>query len=129
MIENLKETDILGLKKEVAELKNRKYRFVTCSCADNRDGSFDLFYHFDKEYKLVTLKIKVTQEDIIPSVSDLYFCAFLVENEMNELYGLKIEDIVIDYGGKMYMTADSAESPMTYGANITIERRNIGYEE
>lgn len=129
MIENLKEIELSRLKHEVSSLYSLKYRFVTCSCADNRDGSFDLFYHFDKEYELFTLKIKVTKEDIIPSVSDLYFCAFLVENEMNELYGLKIKDIAIDYGGKMYMTADSAEAPMTYGANITIERRNIGYDE
>ena len=129
MIENLKEIEVSQLKHKVGELLAEKYRFVTCSSVDKRDGSFDVFYHFDKDYELVNLKITVTQETEIPSISDLYFCAFLVENEISELYGLKIKGMVLDYGGKMYMTADSAESPMTYGANITIERRDIGYDE
>ncbi len=129
MIDNLNETVLDELKNVISNLNYRKYRFVTCSCADNKDGTFDLFYHFDKENKLVTVKIKVTQDDEIPSITDLYFCAFLVENEIKELYGLNIVDIAIDYGGKMYMTADSPEAPMTYGANITIERRDIGYDK
>ena len=129
MIDNLKEIKLSDLKNEISDMNYRKYRLVTCSCADNRDGSFDVFYHFDKENKLVTLKMKVTKDDEIPSITDLYFSAFLVENEMKELYGLNIVDIAIDYGGKMYMTADSPEAPMTYGANITIERRDVGYDK
>lgn len=129
MIENLKEIEVSQLKHEVGQLLADKYRFVTCSSADNRDGSFDVYYHFDKDYDLANLKITVTQETVIPSISDFYFCAFLVENEISELYGLKIAGMALDYGGKMYLTADSDDCPMTYGANITIERRDIGYDE
>ncbi|MBQ7256908.1 MAG: NADH-quinone oxidoreductase subunit C [Abditibacteriota bacterium] len=129
MIDNLNEIALDELKNSISNMNYRKYRLVTMSCVDNKDGSFDLFYHFDKESKLVTVKTKVTKEDEIPSITDLYFCAFLVENEIKELFGLNIVDIAIDYGGKMYLTADSSEAPMTYGANITIERRDIGYDK
>ena len=129
MIENLKEITVNELRNELNIFYSQKYRFVTASCADNRDGTIDLFYHFDKDLELSTLKMTVTKEDKIPSITNLYFSAFLVENEIKELYGLNIENINIDYEGKMYMTADSPDEPMTYGANITIVRRDIGYED
>lgn len=129
MIENLKEIQINDLQREVAELKNQGYRLVTMSSCDNRNDTFDVFYHFDKNYETVNLKITVTKEDVIPSITNLYFCAFLVENEIKELYAINFKDIVIDFGGRMYMTGALEDGPMSYGANITIERRDIGYED
>lgn len=129
MIENLKEIQISDLQREVAELKNQGYRLITMSSTDNRNDTFSLYYHFDKNYETQNLKMTVTKEDVIPSITNLYFCAFLVENEIKELYGLNFKDIVIDFGGRMYMTGALEDGPMSYGANITIERREIGYED
>lgn len=123
MINNLREISIDNFIYLVSALKYDGYRFVTCSCADNRDGSFDLYYHFDKELQLINVKFLVTSQTEIPSITNLYLCAFLVENEIKELYGLNITNIAIDYKGRMFLTADAPFEPMTYGANITIEKR------
>lgn len=38
----------------------------------------------------------------IPSVSPLFPCAFMYENEMHDLYGLPVDGITLDYQGNYY---------------------------
>lgn len=38
----------------------------------------------------------------IPSVSALFPCAFMYENEMHDLYGLPVDGITLDYRGNWY---------------------------
>jgi ech hydrogenase subunit D len=41
----------------------------------------------------------------IPSITKIYPCAFLYENEMHDLFGIRIKDINIDYKGTLYKLA------------------------
>ena len=92
------------LKEKVKEFKNQGYRLVQISCT--RLENFELSYSFDKNYEFVYLRFSVAKaEDPIPSVSGIYWCAFLYENELHDLFGLNIKDIVIDYKGQFYTTA------------------------
>ena len=61
MIKNLVETTTGNLLSEVQGMLYDGYRFVTATCVDNNDGSFDVFYHFDKDLELKNLKIKVSK--------------------------------------------------------------------
>ena len=123
MLKNSKEITVDELISCVSNLKYRGFRFVTASCADNRDGTFSLYYHFDKQLELENIALTVSRDTAIPSITTLYLCAFLVENEIKELFGLNIENIAIDYEGRMFLTEDAPREPMTYGANILIERK------
>jgi len=124
MIENVTEIGPSDLLQEVSTLKYKGYRFVTASAADNRDGGFYLYYTFDKDLEMVNLRLYITKKLEIPSITDLYLAAFLVENELKELFGFNIKNILIDYEGRMFLTADAPFEPMNYGANISIEKRS-----
>jgi len=87
------------------------YRLVTSTCIDEGEV-FRLIYSFDKDLTMINLEVTTSREKSIPSISDIYACAFLVENEMQELFGLKIDNIALDLGGKMYMAAGVKEAPM-----------------
>lgn len=112
MIENLVDISKDQLLGEVQNMLFDDYRFVTATCVDNGNGTLDIIYHFDKNLEMKHFKITVPKGEEIPSISKIYFCALLVENEMKELFGANITNIVIDYGGHMLLSDDELDSPM-----------------
>lgn len=111
MLQNLKCIQKDDLRKEVFELKSNGYRYVTSTCVDLNDGSFDIIYHFDKDYQLVNLKITIEAGIAVPSISDIYFSAAFVENEIKDLFGIEFENLLIDYEGK-FMVTEELDAPM-----------------
>lgn len=112
MIENIFELPVDRILGKTQHMRYDNYRFVTATCVDNGDDSFDVIYHFDRDLELMNFRIKVAKDQEVPSISKIYFCAGLVENEMKELFGLKVTNIVIDYGGHLLLTDDAPENPM-----------------
>lgn len=112
MIENVTDISVDELLGDVQNMRYDNYRFVTSTCADNGDGTIDVYYHFDKNYELKNLKIKVKKGEEIPSISRIYFCSILVENEMKELFGLNITGMAVDYGGAMLLSDTAPDEPM-----------------
>jgi ech hydrogenase subunit D len=120
MIPNVKEITIDQLLGETQKMAAQGFRFVTTSCVDLGEGKLDVLYHFDKETELHNLRIKAERGEEVPSISKIYLCAVLVENEMSELFGLNVQGMAIDYGGHMILGADSLKNPQS---KITIEQR------
>lgn len=69
---------------------------------------FELYYSFDNDYQLINLKLNVSREQEIPSISRNFFAAFLYENEINEQFGTKITKIALDFKGTLYKKAKEA---------------------
>ncbi|WAM30946.1 NADH-quinone oxidoreductase subunit C [Caldicellulosiruptor naganoensis] len=111
MLQNLKEIQKEDLRKEVFELKSTGHRFVTATCVDLGDGRFDIIYHFDKDYELKNLRVTIENGEKMLSISDIYFAAVFVENEIKDLFGIDFENLLIDYEGK-FMITDELDSPM-----------------
>ncbi len=86
-----------------AELFAEGYRFVHVCCT-TLESSYELTYSFDKAYRLKNLRITVTPDEEVPSISVIYPNAFLYENELHDLFGLIIRNIVVDYHGTLYRT-------------------------
>jgi NADH:ubiquinone oxidoreductase subunit C len=128
MIGNLIEISKDQLLGEVQKMQYDNFRFVTATCVDTGDGNFDVFYHFDKDYELKNYRIKVAKGEEVPSVSKIYLCALLVENEMKELFGLNVTNIAIDYGGHMLLSDDAPDAPMAK-QQIIIEQRGAKKDE
>ncbi|MCX7773289.1 MAG: NADH-quinone oxidoreductase subunit C [Clostridia bacterium] len=84
-------------------MKGQGYRLVQISCTF-KDG-FEINYSFDKDYQMINYRIQVDTETEILSISHIFFPAFLYENEMKDLFGVKIKDISIDYQGNLYRVA------------------------
>lgn len=112
MIENLVEISTGQLLDVAQRMMYENYRFITASCVDNGDGSLDVFYHFDKDYEMVNYRLKTLKEYEVPSISKVYFSAVLVENEMKELFGLQVSDMVLDYAGHLLLSDDAPDNPM-----------------
>lgn len=122
MIENVTEITKEQLLGDVQKMMYDGYRFVTATCVDNGDGSLDILYHFDKNYELSNFRLKIQKGEEIPSISKIYFCAIMVENEMKELFGVKVEGIAIDYGGHMLLSDAAPDNPMAR-QQIIIEQK------
>ena len=122
MIENISDLAVDMLLGEVQKLQYDGYRFVTATCADNNDGTTDIIYHFDKDLQLKNYRVKVARGEEIPSISKIYFCAILVENEIKELFGQSITNIAIDYGGHLLLSDGAPDMPMAR-QQITIVKK------
>lgn len=122
MLKSVKEISSTQLLSETQQLFFSGYRFVTATCVDNGNGTFDLIYHFDRDMELVNYRVTAGKDEEIPSISKIYFCALFVENEIKELFGVNITNIAIDYGGHLLLSEGAPSTPMA-GGQITITRR------
>jgi ech hydrogenase subunit D len=99
------------LLEQVAARKPMGYRFVTMSCVDV-GGAFDILYHFDKDYALSNLRMRIEDGQSVPSISSIYFAAALVENEIKDLFGLSFTGLALDYEGRFMLSEGAPTAPM-----------------
>ena len=78
-------------------------RLVQIGCT-KIDDLFEIIYTFDKDYRLTSYRITVKQDDGIPSISGVYWGAFVYENEIHDLYGIQVTGINVDFKGTFYKT-------------------------
>ena len=93
-------------------MKSEHARFVQI-LAVNTDAGVDLVYSFMMDGgTLCNYEVKgVKKTDVVPSITNNFLAAFVFENEIHDLFGVTIEGIAIDFGGKFYQLAQS--EPMT----------------
>jgi ech hydrogenase subunit D len=91
------------LLEKVSDLKKDGYRLVQIGCT--KTEGFEINYTFDKDYDFQNLRLQIPEETEIMSISGSYFQSFLYENEMRELFGVKINNINVDYQGHLYKLA------------------------
>lgn len=101
------QVDRENLVTEVLKLKHRDYRLIQICAAKEGEG-IDLTYSFGKEYKMVGLRLHILPQEDVVSISDIYTPAFLYENEIHDLFGVKIKMISVDYQGKLYRIKKAA---------------------
>ncbi len=90
-----------------SDLKEQGCRLVQICCS-RKGEALELDYSFDRNYQLVGLKLSVKPQDEITSISAVFPPAFLYENEIESLFGLKVLHKAVDFGGKLYQTAKQA---------------------
>ena len=96
---------------EVAKIKVLGYRLVTLSCVERDEDTFDIFYHFDKNLTLKHFKLNVSKGVPVPSITPVYFAAFLVENEIQDLFGIAFEGLALDYERTLYLDEEVRATP------------------
>jgi ech hydrogenase subunit D len=97
---------------EAARIKAEGYRFVTLSYVEKDADQVEILYHFDRDLQMTHLRLTVTRDAAIPSITPVFLSAFLVENEMQDLYGLRVEGLPIDYNKTFYLEAEVKEAPL-----------------
>ena len=92
----------------VIQMKIERWRLVQI-CAVRVENGYEMSYSFCKGYQMVTLRLELETEEEISSITQIYPCAFLQENEAAELFGVKIKKLEPDMEDKLYRIA--AETP------------------
>ena len=104
---------------KVATLMVSDHRFVTMTAVDC-DEYFDVYYHFDKNYELYTMRLKVEKPGVVPSISKACFAALIVENEIQDLFGITFTGLAIDYEKHFLLAPDAPEKPFCHVPGVKI---------
>lgn len=111
MLKNLFEIEPNEIVEKAAELHKKGYRLAAITC-EKENGKLEFTYHFDLNYELYNLRFHADVKDKIKSISKIFPAAFLMENEIQDLYGNSFEGLIVDYKGKLYLTENSPKAPM-----------------
>jgi hypothetical protein len=96
--------DYRELNERITDYDERGWRFVNI-CGSTVEGGVELIYSFSDGLPLENLRFTVSNEEIIPSVSDRFPNAFFFENETHDLFGVRFSGISIDFDGEFYTVA------------------------
>jgi ech hydrogenase subunit D len=95
---------VAALLERVEAERKRRARLVQI-CATALPGQFELTYSFDTVDGLDSLRVHLPDSDPrVPSITPIFACAFLYENEMHDLFKIKVEGISVDFHGNLYKT-------------------------
>jgi ech hydrogenase subunit D len=97
------------------ELHKQGCRIVQICCTKLAGNKFELTYSFDRDYRYTSLRVTVSSESEVPSITSVYGGAYLYENEIRELFGVKFKGINVDYNGHLYKK--KAEAPFAIASN------------
>jgi ech hydrogenase subunit D len=104
MAETLIKIDKSDLLAKVKQLQAQGNRLVQIACTLAEE--FEITYSFDKELALTNIRVTVSKADpVIPSITEVYLCAFGYENELQDLFGLTVPGMKLNFNGNFYMTA------------------------
>jgi ech hydrogenase subunit D len=89
------------LVEKATQMSKDGWRLVQISCTAKE--KYELTYTFDKEYKCSHIRVVLAKGDpTLPSITGAYFAAFTYENELQDLFGITIQGLALDFKGKFY---------------------------
>ena len=105
-MEEITPTELLG---KVMTLKNMGRR-LSQICAAYANDKLELSYSFaDDETNLYhNLRLVIDKETEVCSITEFYPYAFLYENEMKEMFDVKIQQLSLDFDKKLYRIEEDA---------------------
>lgn len=83
------------------EKSNSGYRLAQI-CSVAFEGYNEVTYSVAKDYGMENYKIELPIDEEIKSFSDIFPAANLFENEIKELWGVKVVGMALDYQNKFY---------------------------
>ena len=93
-----------ALLERVSELHKAGYRLVQIG-ATRLSASVELTYSFDRDYSLINLRLQLPPTEAkLPSISKIYWAAFLYENELHDLFDVQVDGMAVDFQGHLYET-------------------------
>ncbi len=100
----LETVDIPTLYRIMLEKQRAGYRLVQI-CATAFEGYNEVIYSVALDYTFENYKVIVPIDTEINTISDFFPSAMLYENEMKELFDVKVKSINPDYNNKLYRIA------------------------
>lgn len=92
---------------KVADMKANGYRLGQMCGVVLDDDTYEIIYSFDKEHQLYNLRMQIPSDGaVVESVTPIYWPAFIYENEIQDLFGVKFDHSELDYGGTFFKVAE-----------------------
>lgn len=85
----------------IMEKKNDMWRLAQICCTLVGE-EYEVTYSFASGYEVTHYRLVVAKDEMVPSISRVYKSAIFYENEMRELFGLKVEYMKVDMQGTLY---------------------------
>jgi ech hydrogenase subunit D len=93
------------LLEKVKAMREQGRRLVQISATRLTD-TVELTYSFDLDSQLANLRLSLpADKPQLPSISSIYLCSILYENEIHDLFGVQVDGIAVDFKGNFYKTA------------------------
>ena len=90
---------------EVKTLSDQGWRLVQIGVTSLGE-LLEVNYSFDRDQHFQNLRLQIPAAGAsLPSVSGIYWCAFLYENEIHDLFDVTFDGLVLDFKGTLYKTA------------------------
>ena len=106
-VQNFETVDLSALITKVGDLKQNGYRLVQICGVNVDDDTYEIVYSFDKDHVLYNLRVEVKIDvDEVESITGFYWPAFIYENEIHDLFGVKFNHSALDYQGKFFKIAE-----------------------
>ena len=94
-----------ALLEKAEAMRKQGYRLVQIS-ATRLPDQLELTYSFALDGRMAQFRLHLADGALtVPSISSIYWCAFLYENEMHDLFNLNVEGMAVDFKGTLYKTA------------------------
>lgn len=84
--------------------RDQGYRLVQISATQLPD-QVELTYSFDLNSRLANLRLTLANGAHLPSISGIFGCSVLYENEIHDLFGVPVDGLAIDFKGNFYKTS------------------------
>jgi len=103
--ENIETITVGQLQEKARAMHEQGQRLVQIS-ATRLPEEVELTYSFDLNYRLSNLRLIIPGTGShLPSISSIYGCAILYENEIHDLFNVKVDGLTVDFGGNFYKTS------------------------
>ena len=96
---------------EAVKMKAQGARFLTMTAVALDENTTEILYTYDQDLTMTHYRLAVPKDTHVPSISPVYFAAFLVENEIRDQFGVVFDGLVLDFGGKLYLDDEAQRTP------------------
>jgi ech hydrogenase subunit D len=102
---NIEAITVDQLRDKVRALREQGMRLVQIS-ATRLPDEMELTYSFDLNDRLSNLRLLLPGDDtVLPSISEIFGCAILYENEIHDLFNVRVDGLTVDFKGNLYRTS------------------------
>lgn len=96
---------VTELPARVLMLRHEGWRLAHIS-ATPAGEQIEISYGFDRMGNFQTLRVLLPAgEPRLPSISRIYWAAYIYENEMHDLFNIQVEGMAVDFHGRFIKTA------------------------
>lgn len=104
--QNFEAVNLSNLISKVGDFKANGYRLVQICGVNLDDETYEIVYSFDKGHIMENLRLDINVDDEVESITGIFWPAFIYENEIHDLFGVKFNHSALDYQGAFFKVSE-----------------------